>query len=423
MDLKQRKLNRSEWDSIEIPVPKAEIDILNMIVQGYHDVNIRINNNNSIFSYLKIEFSEKMESYLFNKYFRERTASIEKELKKINPEYKPMKIDSDIKLNSSDRIRLERFDEKTLFVNDIYENTLLTNIEKFLENKKSNAIKLFHYHYFTLYKLIRNNINKLNVHIKNLVDIVLKMFEEQINLSTIIENAVEFIEKNQNILKYGDLTLYEHQKDIFTACKAPNAKLVLYMAPTGTGKTLTPVALSEHYKIIFVCAARHVGLALARAAISVHKKIAFAFGCGSAADIRLHYFAAKEYSVNKRTGGIWKVDNSIGDNVEIMICDIKSYLPAMYYMLAFNKKSKLITYWDEPTITMDYNEHDFHKIIRRNWKKNKIPNMVLSSATLPKLHELTQTIPDFKNKFPRVIVIYFCKKLESNGLELVKFLS
>ena len=42
------------------------------------------------------------------------------------------------------------------------------------------------------------------------------MFEEQINLSTIIENAVEFIEKNQNILKYGDLTLYEHQKDIFT---------------------------------------------------------------------------------------------------------------------------------------------------------------------------------------------------------------
>ena len=193
MDLKQRKLNRSEWDSIEIPVPKTEIDILNMIVQGYHDVNIRINNNNSIFSYLKIEFSEKMESYLFNKYFRERTASIEKELKKINPEYKPMKIDSDIKLNYSDRIRLDRFDEKTLFVNDIYENTLLTNIEKFLENKKSNAIKLFHYHYFTLYKLIRNNINKLNVHIKNLVDIVLSMFEEQINLSIIIENAVEFI--------------------------------------------------------------------------------------------------------------------------------------------------------------------------------------------------------------------------------------
>jgi hypothetical protein len=414
MDLKQRKLNKSEWDSIEKPVSKTEIDVLNMIVKGYHDVNIRINNNNSIFSYLKIEFSEKMESYLFNKYFRERTALIEKELKKINPEYKPMKIESDIKLNSSDRIRLERFDEKTLFVNDIYENTLLTHIEKLIENKKGKDIKLFHYHYFTLYKLIRNNINRLNVHVKNLVDIVLSMFEEQINLSTIIENAVDFIEKNQNILKYGDLTLYEHQKDIFTACKAPNSKMILYMAPTGTGKTLSPIALSEGHKIIFVCAARHVGLALAKAAISVNKKIAFAFGCSCADDVRLHYFAAKVFTRNKRTGGIGKVDNSVGDNVEIMICDIKSYLPAMYYMLAHFPAENIIMYWDEPTITMDYNEHDFHSTIRKNWKKNAIPNVVLSSATLPKLNELTETIPDFLNSFPGAeivnIVSHDCKK-------------
>ena len=198
---------------------------------------------------------------------------------------------------------------KTLFVNDIYENTLLTHIENLLENKKGNNIKLFHYHYFTLYKLIRNNISKLNSHVKKLVDIVLSMFEEQINLSTIIENAVDFIEKNHNILKYGDLTLYEHQKDIFTACKASNAKMVLYMAPTGTGKTLSPIALSEGHKIIFVCAARHVGLALAKAAISVNKKIAFAFGCSCADDVRLHYFAAKVFTRNKRTGGIGKVDN------------------------------------------------------------------------------------------------------------------
>jgi hypothetical protein len=48
MDLKQRKLNKSEWDSIEISVSKPEIDILDMIMKGYHDVNIRINNNNSL---------------------------------------------------------------------------------------------------------------------------------------------------------------------------------------------------------------------------------------------------------------------------------------------------------------------------------------------------------------------------------------
>lgn len=197
-------------------------------------------------------------------------------------------------------------------------------------------------------------------------------------------------------------------------CRQPKPKLTLYMAPTGTGKTLTPIALSQQKRIIFVCAARHVGLALAKAAISVKKKIAFAFGCASAADIRLHYFAAKEYTTNRRTGGIGKVDNSIGTEVEIIICDIKSYLPAMYYMLAFFRASDILLYWDEPTITLDYEEHEFHSTIRKNWKKNCIPNVVLSSATLPKQNELSETIPDFLNKFPGAeicnIVSNDCKK-------------
>jgi hypothetical protein len=247
-----------------------------------------------------------------------------------------------------------------------------------------------------------------------LVNIVLDKFIDEIDKLNIIENAVEFIEKNENLLKYDDLVLYEHQKEIFTLIKTPNPKLILYMAPTGTGKTLTPIALSEQKKIIFVCAARHVGLALARAAISVNKKIAFAFGCSSADDIRLHYFSAKEFTRNKRTGGIKKVDNSVGDNVQIIICDIRSYLPAMYYMLAFFPAKDICTYWDEPTITMDYNEHEFHKTIRKNWKDNVIPTVVLSSATLPKENELTQTIPDFLNKFPGAeicnIVSHDCKK-------------
>ena len=414
MDLKQRKLNKSEWNSIEVSVSKSEIDILNMIIKGFHDVNIKINNNNSIFTFLKIEYSEKMENFIYNKYLSERSDKIESDLKNINLEYKKMKIDSETKLNSVDKARLDRFDEKSLKKNDIYEYTLLTHMEEIIYNKKTENNKAFHFHYYTLYKLIRNNIVKLNRHIKELSSRILSIFESDIDKAVIIENGVEIIEKNENLLKYSDLNLYEHQKDIFTACKKPHPKLVLYMAPTGTGKTLTPIALSEQNKIIFVCAARHVGLALARAAISVNKKIAFAFGCASADDIRLHYFAAKEFSRNKRTGGIGKVDNSVGDNVEIIICDIKSYLPAMYYMLAFFKANDIITYWDEPTITLDYDEHEFHSTIRKIWKKNCIPNMVLSSATLPKQNELTETLPDFLNKFPGAeicnIVSHDCKK-------------
>ena len=415
MDLQQRKLNKSEWDSIEISVSDAELSVLNMITQGYSNVNIRINPHSSIFSFLKIEFTEKMEDYLYNKYLRTRADKIEEALKTKNPQYREIKLDAEIKINSADRVRLERFDENLLKKNDIYEFLLLTHTEKVLEfHNISNREKIFHFHYYTLYKLSKNNIHRLNRHVVELCNRVLAAFEHDIDKLVIIQNAVDFIERNTSLLKYTDLTLYEHQKEIFTVCKNPRPKLVLYMAPTGTGKTMTPIALSEGKKIIFVCAARHVGLALAKAAISVKKKIAFAFGCSSADDIRLHYFAAKVFTKNRRTGGIGKVDNSVGDNVEIMICDIRSYLPAMYYMLAFFPAENIVTYWDEPTITLDYPEHDIHSTIHQNWRENLIPNVVLSSATLPKQHELTETLPDFLEKFPNAeifnIVSHDCKK-------------
>jgi hypothetical protein len=414
MDLNQRKLTKSEWDSIEVPVSEQEKMILNMIVNGYNDVNIRINLYNSILTFLKIEYSDKMEDHIYNKYFKEDVEKLEIKLKNLYPDYNITKIDANAKINSSDKIRLERNDETNIKKDDIYEFILLYHAEKIVHYKKKENIVKFAFNYYTLYMLMKNNIVNINRHLKKICNTLLDKFQNEINILTIIENASSFIEKNDKLLKYSDLTLYSHQKEIFTVCKNPNPKLILYMAPTGTGKTLTPLALSEGSKIIFVCAARHVGLAFARSAISMNKKIAFAFGCASADDIRLHFFAAKEYTKDRRSGGIRKVDNSIGDDVEIMICDIKSYLPAMFYMMAFNPREKIILYWDEPTITMDYDNHEFHEIIKENWTKNLIPNVVLSSATLPKLHELTSTLPDFRNRFVRSevynIVSHDCKK-------------
>ena len=65
MDLKQRKLNKSEWTSIEVPVSASEISILNLIMEGYNNVNIKVNNTSSILAYLKIEVSDKMEDYIY----------------------------------------------------------------------------------------------------------------------------------------------------------------------------------------------------------------------------------------------------------------------------------------------------------------------------------------------------------------------
>lgn len=453
MDLKQIKLSKSEWDSIEIPVSSQENEVLNLIIKGYSDVNIRINKTDSLFTFLKIEFSSEIEEFLYNKYFADKVKKIvsthnlsfikfekakgKKDKKKENETSEKKEetavventicyidVVSDVKLKTKDQIRLSRSENIDTLNTNIYEFVLFRHFEQMI-TEKADKNKHWLFHYYTLSNLINNNIEHINIHLKRVICAVLEHYENanEVDLGYIIDNSYEFIERNSNLLKYSDLTLYDHQKEIFNAVKTKQSKLVLYIAPTGTGKTLTPLGLSEGHRVIFVCAARHVGLALARSAISAGKKIAFAFGCSSAEDIRLHYFAAKEYTVNKRTGAIKKVDNSVGTKVEIMICDIRSYLPAMYYMLAFNKAERIVVQWDEPTITMDYKDHALHKIIKKNWSENMIPNMVLSSATLPKEHELVQTISDFKSKFrsPRVfnIVSHDCKKtiplIDNNG--------
>jgi hypothetical protein len=374
-----------------------------------------------MFSFLKIEYNEKMEDHLFNTFFGEQIKQILK-LYKLGDKIK-IDVNPKIQIKTADRIRLENTDNTSMKDKDIYEFVLFEHIENIIKfnfmvtsNQGSGETnkKMALFHYYTLYKLIQNNIQKINRHIVAIARKVLEIYEVSVNIESVIENSVDIIEKNKCLLKYTDLMLYEHQKEIFTVFKRLSPKLVLYIAPTGTGKTLTPLALTEEYRVIFVCAARHVGLALARAAISVKKRVAFAFGCATAADIRLHYFAANEYTINKRSGGIGKVDNSDGRKVELIICDIKSYLPAMYYMKSFNSVANLITYWDEPTITMDYENHEFHEIIHDNWEQNEIYNMVLSSATLPKVHELTETVADFKNRFQCReiinIVSHDCKK-------------
>jgi hypothetical protein len=412
MDLNQRKLNRDEWNGIEIPVIEREKIVLELITKGFHDVQIKYNNNLSILEFLKTPNTAVIQNYTYDNYLIPKLKKLKK--KYDIPDYPTPS--NNTKMKKADMIRMEN-NEKNITdnVDKIFEFKLLELYTQMYSRLKKNN-KKWHVSYYTLNILLTYNVKNMNdifvQYIKNVIDTL----SSRVSKSDLIQNGYEIIENNPDLLKYNDEELYEHQKELFTSCKRPNAKLVLYIAPTGTGKTLSPIGLSERYKVIFVCAARHIGLSLAKSAISIGKKVAFAFGCNDAEDIRLHYFSAKDYVVNRKTGGIWKVDNTVGDKVEIMISDIKSYIPAMYYMQAFNPVENIILYWDEPTITMDYEHHDIHSIIKRNWSLNVIPNIVLSSATLPQQEEMRDTLIDFKNKFidknPEVhsIVSHDCKK-------------
>ena len=267
----------------------------------------------------------------------------------------------------------------------------------FKSDNKANYVYLLNY-------LMNLKMTNFNTYIKSYVEEVMNYYKSNLNKSDYVKQFSKIMKMTQKYEHRKCIKLYDHQKNIITTCNRPDAKLVLYQAPTGTGKTLTPLALVKKHKIIFVCAAKHIGLQLAKCCISLQIPIAVAFGCKDPSDIRLHYFAAKEKIRNRRTGGIFRVDNSVGDLVEIIISDVQSYLPSMYYMCAFNKKEDLLWYWDEPTISLDQETHEFHSILQNNWKENIIPNVILSSATLPKEDELTEFIMGFNNKFPTMRV-------------------
>lgn len=420
MDLGQNKLTKSEWETIEVPTTDDEKNILRLIINGYHDINIHNNKNLSLFSFTKIEKTDETEYMLFKRYFEEH---LRKGIRKYGDKLKcasdsHFNIGGELKkMKSADNIRIQNLDANIKeHKNHIFEFLL---VELFYELLRQIHKKKpdFAFYLYTILQLRKTSIPNINKHVLRIIDDYTQYATTMIKTKDIIRNAYQFIEKNEYLLKYEDIQLFPHQKELFHVLRKEQdftPKLVLYSAPTGTGKTLSPIGLSESKRIIFVCVARHIGLALAKAAISVEKKVAFAFGCETADDIRLHYFSALSYTKNKRSGGIGKVDNSVGDNVEIMICDVRSYLTAMHYMLAFNDAENIITYWDEPTITMDYETHDLHNIIHKNWKDNKIPTMVLSCATLPTENELQTVFDDFRSKFDSAeihsVTSYDCRK-------------
>ena len=417
MDLTQNKLSRQEWNNLEIPVNEEEKQILNLIIKGYYDFQLTINNNHSMLSLLKInEPDDNIQLYLYDKYFKDIIEDLNKKYKfDSNIKYaytiekkkhRKLKTNETLKLNNLDK-NMTTNKEKIIeyIILDLYKYTI-----KNLQKKKSSYILGV----YTLIQIFKTKIRYINYYLHKYINSIIENLNENIKIKDVLAESYDLIERNSYIFEYEDKQLFEHQKQIYNIFQSEkyknNSKLVFYTAPTGTGKTLTPLGLSNEYRVIFVCVARHIGLALAKSSISMGKKIAFAFGCDTSTSIRLHNFSACEYDKNedgnyiKLRDGKKKIDHSVGRDVEIMICDVRSYISAMNYMLEFNDEKNLITFWDEPTITLDYDNHELHDTISQNWKNNKISNLILSCATLPNNNDIENVINDFNEKFAEVEV-------------------
>ncbi len=372
----QEKLTRQEWEGIEVPLPSNELEILSLIKKGWHDPDIIINKIPSFLSKSKITSSPEIHNHIYHHYFKNMCGVFKvNNIKRI-----PKK---------ADQIRLQSVE-----VEEVFETVLLNLVSRY--SKASD------YNHYTLVHLLKLHVVEVNPHV---LDYVKRFLERQvIDITQIIKNAGTILENNVMLERYKDIQLYPHQRDMFKVFRQERQinKLILLSAPTGSGKTLTPIGLSEQYRVIFLCAARHVSLALARAALSANKKIALAFNAKTPDMIKLHYAAAKEFIADRRSGGIRKVDNTQGEKVEIMITDLYSYESAMNYMLTFNSSNDIIMYWDEPTILMDKLSHDLHQTISDIWRKNLLGNIVLSSATLPTNIQLV--LDDYQKRFGGEII-------------------
>ena len=408
MDLRQAKLTKREWDLLEKPVDSNEMEILQLIYDSYDNVSKKFNKSISLLNFMKITKDiELFDNYFYELYFK-------KIIDKLNSKYLKKKFvvknKFKKKIKSAEQIKIKNLSKRMDSIKKtIYDFVLLDNVELFLKNKSFKE-------YYTLSQLLKNNISNINSLVLKYVNMILDIFKKKMreNILELVKNSEDYIEKNLLLKKHSNIELYAHQKELLTLAKNKNSKLILYQAPTGMGKTLSPIGLVKKHKVIFMCAAKHVGLQLAKSCISMEIPIAIAFGCNDVSDIRLHYYAAKDFVKHRKSGKIFKVDNSVGDKVEMIICDIQSYLYSMRYMQSFNEDDELLWFWDEPTITLDYENHEFHEILKKNWQENEIKNIILSSATLPKEHELHPMIMNFKRKFNDGIIYsvenYDCSK-------------
>ena len=414
--LEQHKLTREEWNNLEKPINnEKEKQILKMIDNGYHDINIVLSFYHCLQYFLKID--AKFDDIVFDNILLPEWEKINKhnifDIKVTSNKNKKNKKGN---LSKADKIKLEHSLEK--FKGDqkskenIIEFIIIDNLKKMskIMKKYNEKNEFLHHKNFGLYiyninKLIIEHGKKINTAFLEICESVLYKFLHKIDYKSCLKYIPDYLEHNSthNYLNYK---LYDHQKEIYTLFKnnKDNPKFIWYCAPTSSGKTLTPIGLTNEYKVLFVCASKHVGLSLAKSAYFCGKKIGFAFGCHDVEDIRLNYNAVNSY--NETKSGRKIPDHSDGSKVEMLLCDLLSFESAMYYMKAFFPMDKIVLFWDEPTIGLDHETHYLHSVIQHIWNINKFANIVFSCATLPKRHEIMSIVHNYEEKYPHSIFKY-----------------
>ena len=112
MDLSQKKLTRSEWEAIEVPLPKKEMVILELVYKAYEDVNYSYNTNKSLIEIMKLTIDKKglIHNFLFSNYFEKKIRHF---IKKYKLDYMIKRFKTkDVAIKKADKIRIINTDSR-----------------------------------------------------------------------------------------------------------------------------------------------------------------------------------------------------------------------------------------------------------------------------------------------------------------------
>ena len=166
MDLIQRKLSQSEWNSIEVRSTPEELNVLLLIQKGYTNPQYVVNHLQSIHTVVKMAYTDPIELYIFQKYFEGPISKLKLSIDRVDI--------SSPKLKKADLIRLETVDRQITQVKEqVFEFILLKICQEIVASK---TIVDTHTSYYSLNHMFKLTIHQPNRYVLGFVRKVLEKY-------------------------------------------------------------------------------------------------------------------------------------------------------------------------------------------------------------------------------------------------------
>ena len=236
MEFTQSKLTKSEWVSIETPVSDNEINILNLILNGYDNISICVNKNKSLLQILNIEFNPEIERYLFKEYFETEIVIIKEQLLKLitqsnntkSNKKKHKQSTNDAVINNAilnefiqlidtfrmslnthsikppskiDIIRIKNTTSKIdIQKPNIFEYLLLELCFKITMSLSTDTLE-YGFLIYTLIQLQKSTIFNINQYVNTFTNNIIILASTYTNITNVFRKSYDFIEKNPYLFK------------------------------------------------------------------------------------------------------------------------------------------------------------------------------------------------------------------------------